>query len=407
MKYSYWFSLFSAVIAGLAIPMSTAAQNISGGLLLLSAILMLGSWRDLKEECQKPFAIVALSLGILFVVSILWTSASSEGGWGFILKLRAYFLIPFFLYVFSKPKLRNAFLIAFSAGVLLSVILSCISAWLDQPILRARQGDWAVFRDHISHNLFAGFLGVGIFSALLVKQWTGYKNILAIISLLLICYNVFFVVPGRTGQIIFLMMLGMVFVFWNWRKGLLLGSVFLLSAMIILPKYSSVIQGGIARVQSDLAAYSQGSTEANSVGIRLEFYKNSFALIQEKPLLGHGVGSYENEYQRIAKANQSLILESGNPHNNYLWFGVELGVLGIILLLALMGAAAWQGRHLEKMWKWSLYALLAGMGISSLANSLFVDNVSGFAFVLLCCALLNAPKELMTASNRTSSDAAQ
>lgn len=289
---------------------------------------------------------------------------------------------------------------------MLSIILSCISAWLNHPILKAYPGDWAVFRDHISHNLFASLLGVGLFSGLLAKKWTGPKNIAAVIGFLLVSYNVFFIVPGRTGQLVFLLMLGLVLLLWNWRKGILLGAVCLLALAIVLPKYSTVIQGGVERVKADLAAYSQGN-KATSVGIRLEFYKNSFTLIQEKPLLGHGVGSYKHEYQRIAKANQSLILESGNPHNNYLWFGVELGALGIVLLLALMGAAAWQGRHLEKMWKWSLYALLAGMGISSLANSFFVDNVSGLAFILLACVLLNSPKELMTASNRTSSDAAQ
>ena len=291
-------------------------------------------------------------------------------------------------------------------GVLLSIILSCVSAWLNHPIFNAISGDWAVFRDHISHNLFASLLGIGLFSGLLAKKWEGSNQVFAIIGFLLVCYNVFFIVPGRTGQLVFLVMLGLVLLLWNWRKGILLGGACLLSLVIILPQYSSAVQGGIGRVKNDLAAYSQGNTVANSVGIRLEFYKNSFALIEEDPILGHGVGSYPGEYQRIAKANHSLEPKSANPHNNYLWFGVELGALGIILLFTLMGAAAWQGRNLEKMWKWSLYTLLFGMGISSLANSFFVDNVSGLAFVLLACALLNSPKELTTASNRTLSDAA-
>lgn len=387
-------SLFTAILAGLAIPVSTAGQNISMGLIVLCGLLTIGSWHKLLEYMKMPFSIAAYILGFTFVLSLAWTSASLIESWDFILKLRNYFFIPIFLFFFSNEKHRKFFLISFSVVTILSVILSCISAWIDYPIYKARQGDWAVFRDHITHNLFAGLLGTGFFAGLVMKQWTGYKKYFAMIGLALISYNVFFIVPGRTGQITFLCMLAVVLVVWNWRKGLLFGSIGFLIIGSILLNYSSVVRHGFEVAHNQAMEYIQGSTNQTSMGLRLEFYKNSLQLIQEQPFLGHGVASYSQEYSRLAKENHSFVPESNNPHNNYLWFGVELGVIGILTLLGLALGAAWQARSLSPLWKANFFALLACMEISSLANSFFVDNVSGGAFILLACVLLNSSNTL-------------
>jgi O-antigen ligase len=84
---------------------------------------------------------------------------------------------------------------------------------------------------------------------------------------------------------------------------------------------------------------------------------------------------------------------SDNPHNDYLLLSVELGIPGGLLLIGLLVAAAWQGRHLLLPWKLTLYSLLFGMGVSTVANSFFTDNTTGLAFVVLSCALLSGPKD--------------
>jgi O-antigen ligase len=387
-------SFFVAILAGLAIPISTAGQNISMGAMLLCGLLTIVSGRKLLDYIKMPFSIAALALGFAFVLSIAWTSASSTEAWAFILKLRNYFFIPVFLFFFSNEKHRKGFLISFSSMVMLSVILSCLSAWIDYPIYKAKIGDWAVFRDHITHNLFASLLGAGLFCGLVMKQWTDHKKYFAMIGLGLISYNIFFVVPGRTGQLVFLGMLATILLVWNWRKGLLLGSIGILIMGSVLLNYSSVVKHGFEQAHDETLAYIQGSTDHTSMGLRLEFYKNSLQLIQEQPFFGHGVASYSQEYKRLTTTNHSFVPESSNPHNNYLWFGVELGAMGILTLLGLVVGAAWQARSLRPLWRANFFALLACMEISSLANSFFVDYVSGSAFILLACALLNSPSLL-------------
>nr|WP_314899005.1 O-antigen ligase family protein [uncultured Deefgea sp.] len=385
------FLLFAAALAGFAIPISTAAQNIGGGLLLVAFLLNPSALNFNKQIFRQPFAIVGLLLGAALILGTLWTSAPQKEAWGFVLKLRAYYLIPIFLLVFCVPRVRNIFLIAFACGTFLSVALSCISAWLNYPIFKAVPGDWFIFRTHTYHNYFAGLLAVSLLAGFLSGRITGLWRWLTLVGFILTSYNILFLVAGRTGQLVYLLMIAVVFLVWNWRVGLALGAAIVLAGALLLPKYSETIRQGIVRTQSDLTEYSKGNAYS-SVGLRLEWHKQSKILIQEKPFFGHGTGSFKGEYARIYGVKDGP-LSSSNPHGDYLWLSVELGLLGGALLVGLLLAAAWQGRHLVSAWKCTLYAILTGMGVSTLANSFFVDNITGLAFVLLTCALLNGPKK--------------
>lgn len=377
-------------ISGAAIPASTAAQNIGAALLIIIFLLTPKTWSQIKNTLNQPFPIAGLFLGLILAIGTLWSSATAIMAWGFFLKMRAYYLIPIFLWIISNNKMRNYLLAGFSAVTLISVILSCMSELLDYKIFMAVPGDRFIFRTHSYHNFFAALLGVGILSTILSKKMQKIHKITLSIILLIISYDILFLVSGRTGQIIFLAMIGLVLLLWNWRIGLMICLTLATTLAIILPNYSPVFVSGLERAESDLTAYSQGNSNT-SVGLRLEWHKNSMLLIQKKPLLGHGTGSFSDEYERILDSEDKTLM-SHNPHNDYLWLGVELGMLGSLSLLALLIAAAWQGRHLEPAWKSTLYSLLLGMGVASTANSFFTDNITGLAFVLLSCALLSGPK---------------
>jgi O-antigen ligase len=380
------FALTASLLAGLAIPISTAGQNIGAALLLLAALTTPQLWSQLKVSIRHPFAQIGLALGIALIIGTFWTSASAYEAWRFVLKMRAYYLIPLFLIILSLPRLRNALLLAFAAGTLLSVVLSCISAWLNFPIFQGIPGDWFIFRSHTYHNYFAALLSIALLSGLLANKFIGIWKWLAIICVVILSYDILFLVAGRTAQILYLLMIPIVLLLWNWRWGLLISIIMLVFATFILPKYSPAVQHGINNAESDLIARTQGKSDT-SIGLRLGWYTNSLKLILDKPLFGHGTGSIGNEYASAYGNSMS------NPHNDYIWLSVELGILGAALLISLLLAAAWQGRHLDSAWKWTLYAMLAAMGIATLANSFFTDNITGLAFVLLTSALLNGPKK--------------
>lgn len=344
---------------------------------------------NIKIIFFQPFALAGIFLGLILACGTLWSSASTTEAWGFFLKMRAYYLVPIFLLVLSNRMNRICLLTSFAAVTLISVILSCGSAFFNHPIFMAVPGDWFIFRTHSYHNFFAALLGSGILSLLLSNKYNRVQQIVYSVVFIIISYDILFLVAGRTGQLTYFAMIGLILLLWNWRVGLILGLVFVAAFAVILPNYSPAFSNGLKNAEANIEAYAKGDANT-SIGLRLEWQKNSILLIHEKPLLGHGTGSFKGEYKRIlGSGDQALI--SKNPHNDYLWLGVELGFLGALSLPALMLAAAWQGRHLESAWKWTLYSLLLGMALATTANSFFTDNITGLGFVLLACALLSGP----------------
>jgi len=384
-----YFPAIAVLISGIAIPISTAFQNIGAVLLILTFLFWLYESKQLSKVSCLPFPATGLLLGAALATGTLWSSASLSVSWEFFWKLHAYYFIPIFFIVLSFKKYRNIFLLGYLLGVLLSVSLSCFSAWFNHPIFKATPGDWFIFRTHTYHNFFAAIVGAGILAILLNKTISRPLKLTLIFVLILISYNILFLVAGRTGQIIYLIMICFILFLWNWRRGLITSIALIGVLSVVLPLFSPAFNLGLNSAKSDLTERSRGVMNT-SIGLRLVWHENAIKLIKEKPWMGHGTGSFKTEYERISgSANTSLATE--NPHNDYLLLSVELGVFGGLLLIGLLLAAAWQGRYLKPAWRWTLYSLLLGMGISTLANSFFTDNITGLAFVLLTSALLNGP----------------
>lgn len=146
------------------------------------------------------------------------------------------------------------------------------------------------------------------------------------------------------------------------------------------------IRANVARVGSDVNAYQQGQAET-SVGLRLEFHRNALKLIEEAPMFGHGTGSFAGEYKRLTGFADSS-RAANNPHNDYLWMGVELGLVGVVALLWLITATILAARRCAPAERWMLFILVGSMAIATLGNSFFTDHTTRNAFLLLACALL-------------------
>lgn len=383
--------LFAAFIAGIGIPISTALENIGVVLLVISFLFKPSLCLALKHAVTKPFAIAGITLGVALAIGTLWSSAPAPEAWAFVRKMHTYYLIPIFLIIFSIKNVRFSLFAGFGLATLATILLSIISASMDNPILHAAPNDWSMFRTHTYHNFFASLLAISLLSGLLAQCIPKKYRWLAAVIFLLTSYDILFLVSGRTGQIIFLLMIGTVLVLWKPLTGMLLNIILVGWTLIILPHCSSVIQQGISSVSSNIESYQSNNVET-AVGLRLEFYENSLKLIKGSPLVGYGTGSFLTEYRKLTNLYEGM-RATKNPHNDYFMLAIQLGFIGPLLLLGLLSTALWQGRNLLPYCKWTLYSILAGMGGATLANSFFMDNITRVAFILLVSALLNSPKQ--------------
>lgn len=72
---------------------------------------------------------------------------------------------------------------------------------------------------------------------------------------------------------------------------------------------------------------------------RSDFWRVATDALGEKPLLGHGAGTYEFSWEEHRSIDQPL----HNAHSLYLEAFAELGLIGGILVLALVGSVLWFG----------------------------------------------------------------
>jgi O-antigen ligase len=196
--------------------------------------------------------------------------------------------------------------------------------------------------------------------------------------------NVLFLVQGRTGYVVLAVLV--VWLLYQWRKhqGLLLAVVVLTLLTGLALGFS---EGFRARVMGmgDAQVIDNPYTNTKlSNQYRWVFYRNSLTLIASHPLIGTGTGSFIPVYQRLVQGSQGAEgLATHNPHNEYLFLGVELGLIGLsafLLWLCLQWRLAWRLHGLEAG---LATGLVIAFAVGCLFNSLLLDFTEGNVFVYL------------------------
>ena len=153
-----------------------------------------------------------------------------------------------------------------------------------------------------------------------------------------------------------------------------------------------VVIGGIVLI-GVLTMTPLGSLLIDSSGQRPDIWRNSLALINDYPLTGHGLASYEMVYSTYA-----LLVHVGHTvHAHNVWFDVwlNLGLLGVIALAGLVLNAAWP-RSVASRWRMPALIALATL----LLHGLYDDAWFGYGGVGL--PLLLAPLALATRADSES-----
>lgn len=370
-----------AIIAAFALPLSTAMLEVFFIASVVCCILA-GDWQKHYEVLRtNRMALMFVVFFALFVVGISYSVASWSEAL-YTLSKYSKFLLGFFLFsVFSDEKTRYYAFVAFLWSATLTLLFSYIK-FFGWDILHRFSGDSGVFKDHIFTGFLLAFASYAY--ALLVfsnKKW----RLVFIVLFLLASFNVLFINLGRSGYVVFfsllLLLSGQKFS-WKGFSVVLLLSVFLLGSALLLP---SNFKERFFTVHTEIQQYDKGK-EDTSTGLRLSFYKNSLHLFSKHPWIGTGTGSFSKVYPSVAKENEWL---TRNPHNEYLNIGVQFGLLGIIVLLALFVSHWQQSFRLPGFAKDFAQAVLVAIAVGCLFNSWLLDVTQGTFYVFFTALLFS------------------
>ncbi len=381
--HAHKYESFFIALLVVAIYFSTALAIILSA--LVGAIWLLSTqFVELPGALKRnPVAASAMLLFFWFVLGASYTSATDSEAFSMIMKYRELLFIPVFISILTTARYIDWVWRAFFFASLVTLLISYLMYF--GFIGLSIQGDPS-FKNRISHSIFISFFA--FFCAHKAYEDTSFQKLYVMLVVISI-HNLFFVVPGRTGQLIAIALSGLFILQRLGNKQRLFASLIIILSLTTYFNFSdksSRMNEAITSTQAYLKPIPE-QTES-SMGTRYAFWKNSLKLIAEKPMMGYGTGSFSKEYSRVVQDER---LGSKNPHNEFLMIGVQLGLIGVFIYLGFLASQYTCAKKLPNKEKWFAQGLLLSLIITGLFNSPFLDHNEGHWYatmIALCFASL-------------------
>lgn len=374
---------WAAIAIGFSIPISTALDNILLAVLLLAWLFGAGHGGKLRMIQDNPVAVAALLLFLYMLAGCFYGDGTTTQGLHYLGKYSDLFLIALLVPLFATERARQFAMLGFMLAMFVTLLLSYfiyLSGGAFAGVFSGSPGNPFVFKNYLTQNIFMAFFS---FQCLVLARAANSRSVRGGLFLCaaLAAYNVLFMSYGRTGYLV----LGVLFAYFllslfRWKGAIVL--TLLIGGLFGAAYFGS---GGFTeRVRlatHEFTSWQPGKavTEMSSVGLRMEFYWNSLAIIADRPLMGVGMGGFEKAYgEKIHGTGMRL---SNNPHNQFLLLGAQLGVLGLLLLFYLFWVHWRSAKNLPTLWEHHLArGAVLTIVCGSVVNSLLLDHAEGLFY---------------------------
>jgi O-antigen ligase len=323
-------------------PISLAATNILMALMLVAWLLAgqyKARWHSVKSN---PITLPAL---LLYGLVIVGTSYSMANGAEMLQHLNKYSKFLFVLLAITllqDPAWRQRCWRAFGAAMLFTLVSVYANIWFDLPWSVTHNQGWGV-----DHTVFKDYISQGIMMSLFVlfcihqclrvtpRQQRILWGTLALLALVSITH----LAAGRTAYLALFLSLSIYGItrITSRKKWLFMGLAGVLVALLVSSSatLSNRVQSVVTETQVFLSGSKDGSVQhmMTSTGARLAMWQLSVEQIKQRPLIGTGTGSYRHIAKQAFTDPTLCGIACVHPHNQFLFFGVEYGLLGIAAYL--------------------------------------------------------------------------
>ena len=358
-------------------------------ILLIAAIIiywLAGNWivkgTILIRNCNSTFVGVIF---LLFLIGLTYTSATRHDALFVMIRYGKLFFLPFLLPMFANEKHQKLALQVFVAGIVFLVLMSFLNIFHVTHIHLSYDPGTA-FHNHIQTSLEVT-LGIFILAHWMMDNTKIYWRILYFGLILIFIVYLFGFNTGRSGLVL-LAPLAAIFLFQRfvfklavpWFLVIILSGF---AAYHFVPnlhrEVSALVNNTIHYLVNDKQATQLSNTvQQTSEAYRLSFWKNSIKIVLQRPVFGHGTGSFNQLYTSVK--NQPY---TNNPYNELLSFGVQFGLVGIGVLLSWCGYLIYQSFNLPREIKYIALGIVVAYAFGCLYNSWLMDGMPGYIFVLL------------------------
>lgn len=368
-----------AAVVAATMPWSTSISIIA---IVLWLIVLVPTVRleELRDVMRYPAAFVPVALVALAAAGMLWADVPWKArGDGF--ESFARFLILPLLFVQYRESDRWRWVFGtFLVSCALLMTVSFIGVAVGEKFPWRFKSYGVPVRDYISQSGEFILCAAGL-SYFARTAWTERRTLellgaLALAALFIA--NVLFVATSRTTLVTIPLLL-VLFVLTQCRLKFMLASLAAIGFLCAAVWVSSVyVQKRLIGILVEVQTHKPKEFET-SAGLRVDFWEQSSSIMQSAPLFGHGTGSLREMLSRAAIAEGKR--PTVNPHNQSFTVGIQLGLMGILLLVAMWsahGALFLRGTGLVA---WVGLAIVAQNFIGCLFNNHLFDFVQAWVYL--------------------------
>lgn len=336
---------------------------------------------------------VILMIWAAFALSLMWSEAPPDVALQAFVKHGKLLEIAILVMLIRNAREAGFALKAFIASQAFFILSSWIMAtgfrvpWATSVLIP--QYHAVVYSTYLDQTLIFAAAAAVIWHVR--THWQATSGLALLLAVAAISNNLF-LQEGKTGYLATFTVLTLV-VMWEIPKKWRMAVLVLTPAVVGIAMYAGSVRfhDRMAQVMSESQSYTQDGNNASSSGFRLHAWRRSLQAMQEQPLIGSGVGSWKHSVSRIEGADADKVFgnaPSSNPHQEFLLWGVELGVAGTLLLILLMVSLVRDALRFEAPVCRATLSVIAVMVAACMFNSSLYDALIGDFFCVTLGLLL-------------------
>lgn len=331
---------------------------------------------------NQYWAMSAISFVILAIIACFWSDATWNDKLLAVEKYGKFLYLPILAAAFLNQQLRNFGLYAFISAMMLTCSLSILKHF---GVIHYHGVDAGqIFQNHIMTGLFMSF--ASYLTAILFTQTQSTFRYVWLGLSLIFSFQVLFIGTGRTGYVIYCLLMALFLIQTLSRKQAICG-LFIGVGIIVGVFYTSpVMRQGLSHVYEDLQNYPSLNKDT-SVGFRIQFQNFAYDLFMEHPVIGNGTAGFTANFRNkmpVPAWNKRL----REPHSQYWLTASEYGLLGIVVYAALMIFLLISSLKLSTMRPIALGILLTFF-IGNFSDSLLFYSGTGYFFITMMALTLS------------------
>ena len=224
-----------------------------------------------------------------------------------------------------------------------------------------------------------------------MSKWIIYTSVFLFLT------NVQFLANSRTGYVLAIASITLAICYlpaFKFKWATLVMAPFLLISTLLLS--SQQFSDRVNQVAHEVQSTEQPENLKTSSGWRLNAWQRSIEAFNDRPILGHGIGSWTYAAKKAEGDKGNDVFGKGNrsnPHQEYLLWAVEFGLVGILLKIIFIYSVFMSSKSNMPQYSNAINAVLLCIVMAGLFNSVIFDDLIGDFLLIFLALCISAGQE--------------